>query len=119
MIEGSSTNAAAVGTVEEIARGHSSVRVILDSNHTHDYALMELRSSVPFVTSGSYCVVFDACIENLPESASSNRYWTNESSPMSATRQFLQEKIEFDIDESIDAKLQITEAPSGFLWRRD
>ena len=38
----------------------------LDSNHTHEHALAELKAYAPLVSVGSYCVVFDTVIEDLP-----------------------------------------------------
>ena len=38
----------------------------LDSNHTHDHVLAELEAYAPMTSVGSYCVVFDTIVEDLP-----------------------------------------------------
>ena len=40
--------------------------VCLDSNHTHEHVLAELEAYAPLTTVGSYCVVFDTIVEDLP-----------------------------------------------------
>ncbi len=67
LIEGSSTDEAVAAAVREQARGRRAVMVILDSNHTHEHVLRELALYAPLVTRGSYLVVFDTLIEDLPD----------------------------------------------------
>ena len=66
MIEGSSVDPAVVAQVHAAAAGKSSVLVCLDSNHTHDHVLAELEAYAPLTTVGSYCVVFDTVVEDMP-----------------------------------------------------
>src|SRR6185437_729955 len=75
MIQGSSIDPAVVAQVAEHARGHTSVLVTLDSNHTHDHVLAELQAYSPFVTKGSYLVVFDTVVEDMPKSLFPDRPW--------------------------------------------
>lgn len=117
MIEGSSTDAEIVHQVQSIATRHDSVVVILDSNHTHQHVLTELRAYAPLVTVGSYCVVFDTFVENMPEKVVENRPWDRGNSPLSAVRAFLNETDCFVPDVEIDHKLLISAAPSGYLRR--
>ena len=49
------------------AAGKKRVLVCLDSNHTHDHVLAELEAYAPLTTVGSYCVVFDTIVEDLPQ----------------------------------------------------
>ena len=41
--------------------------VFLDSNHTHEHVLEELELYAPYVSKGSYCVVWDTGVEDLPD----------------------------------------------------
>jgi cephalosporin hydroxylase len=70
LIEGSSIDAAVVAKVRaEIPRG-ASVMVVLDSDHSRDHVLAELRSYGPLVTEGCYLVVADTGLGSLtPEQA--------------------------------------------------
>ena len=93
------------------------VMVILDSMHTHQHVLGEMRLYGPLVTPGSYLVVFDGIIENHPETNAPDRPWGPGNSPLSAIREFLAEDDSFVVDEEIENKLLITAAPSGYLRR--
>ena len=92
--------------------------VFLDSNHTHNHVLKELKAYAHLVSSGSYCVVFDTIIENLPKNSSVDRPWSVGNNPKTAVWEFLKTNPEFAIDFSIQNKLLITVAPDGYLKRK-
>jgi len=62
MVEGSSVEKSTVDKVRALAAGHERVMVFLDSNHTHDHVLQELRDYGTMTSVGSYCVVFDTFV---------------------------------------------------------
>jgi cephalosporin hydroxylase len=66
---------------------------------------------------GSYCVVFDTIVDDLPKVMFPNRPWGPGDNPKTAVREFLKSHPEFEIDKSIDHKLLISVAPDGFLKR--
>lgn len=117
MIEGSSIDQAIVDKVHDEARGLAPVVVCLDSNHTHDHVLAELRAYAPLTTVGSYMVVFDTLIEDLAADSIGDRPWAPGNSPMSAVMEYLKEDDRFEIDQTIHTKLQISVARNGFLKR--
>ena len=103
--------------IRSSATDFDSILVSLDSNHTHDHVLAELNAYGDLVTLGSYCIVFDTVIENLPSGLYSDRPWDVGNNPMTASRHWLKSHPEFSIDESINNKLQISVAPDGYLKR--
>lgn len=117
MLEGSSVDEEMVRRVRSIASDYKKVLVILDSNHTHDHVLGELRGYSPLVPPGSYLVVYDGIIELIPESTREDRPWGPGNNPFTATRQFLEEHPEFEVDRELESKLLVTAAPSGYLKR--
>jgi cephalosporin hydroxylase len=117
LLEGSSVDPGIVALVHERAKGKAPVVVVLDSNHTHDHVLAELRAYSGLVPRGSYVVVMDTAIEDLPKEAFADRPWGPGNSPRSAVRAFLAENDRFAVDEDIDAKLLISVAPGGYLRR--
>lgn len=119
MIQGSSIDPAVVAKVKEIAAQYPRILVCLDSNHTHEHVLAELKAYAPLVNPGSYCVVFDTLIEDMPEGMSNDRPWDVGNNPKTAVMEFLSHNVEFSVDESIDTKLLITAAPGGYLRRND
>ena len=116
LIQGSSIEADTILQVHEMARGKRVV-VVLDSNHTHEHVLAELRAYAPLVCEGGYCVVMDTIVEHMPESMFPDRPWGPGNNPMTAVQAYLKENDHFRIDDDIDAKLLITVAPSGYLRR--
>jgi len=117
MIQGSSIAPDIVAQVKAIAAGYSKVLVCLDSNHTHDHVFSELQAYAPLTSVGSYCVVFDTVIEDIPKEMSFDRPWGPGNNPKTAVWEYLKSHPEFEIDNSIPNKLQITVAPDGFLRR--
>jgi cephalosporin hydroxylase len=116
MIQGSAIGADIAEQVRQRAKGKKTVMVCLDSNHTHDHVLEELRLYAPLVTPGSYCVVFDTIVEDLPK-GSIDRSWDVGNNPKTAVFEYLKTNSDFEIDKSIDNKLLISVAPDGYLKR--
>ena len=117
MIEGSSIDPATFAKVEAAVGGAGPVLVILDSMHTHDHVLRELELYAPLASVGSYCVVLDTIIEDLPESAYPDRPWGKGNNPKTAVHAFVGSDPRFEIDRELEAKLLLTVAPDGWLKR--
>lgn len=118
MIEGSSIDPATIEQVRKRAEGAGTVLISLDSNHTHDHVLAELEAYAPLVTPGSYCVVFDTVIEDMPEGWFTDRPWNKGDNPKTAVWAYLKDHPEFEIDKSIDHKILVSVAPDGYLRRK-
>ena len=117
MIQGSSIAADTVAQVNKLAVGAKRVLVCLDSNHTADHVLAELDAYAPLVSPGSYCVVFDTVVEDMPPELCRGRPWHPGNSPKNAVHAWISKHSEFVIDREIEAKLQITVARDGYLKR--
>ena len=118
MIEASSIDEKTAEKVYEIAKNKSKIMVCLDSNHTHEHVLKELELYAHLTTVGSYCVVFDTIVEDLPNDyMPGGRPWNPGNNPKTAVFQFLKNNDNFEIDKSIDNKLLISVAPDGYLKR--
>lgn len=117
MIEGSSISSDVVGKVKNIAEKYNNILVCLDSNHTHEHVLEELRAYANLASVGSYCVVFDTMIEDVPASVFPDRPWGPGDNPKTAVHEYLKEESNFQIDNSIHQKLLISAAPDGYLKR--
>ena len=117
MIQGSSIASDIIEQVKQVASGYSRILVCLDSNHTHEHVLAELVAYAPLTSVGSYCVVFDTIVEDLPAEMFPDRPWGPGDNPKTAVWEYLKTHPEFEIDESIQHKLLITVAPDGYLCR--
>ncbi|NOR68045.1 MAG: cephalosporin hydroxylase, partial [Woeseiaceae bacterium] len=91
MIEGSSIDSDVVNHVRRIASEYQRVLVFLDSNHTHDHVLAELEVYAPLVSIGSYGVVFDTVIEDLPADMFHDRPWGPGDNPKTAVWKYLKQ----------------------------
>ena len=118
MIQGSAIAPEVVQQVHEFTQGYQRVLVCLDSMHTHDHVLGELNAYAPLVTPGSYCVVFDTFVEDMPPQFFADRPWDVGNNPKTAVHQWLAGHPEFEIDAEMEQRLQVTVAPHGFLRRK-
>jgi len=117
MIQGSSIAPEIIAQVKQVSQGYSRTLVCLDSNHTHDHVLAELHAYAPLTSVGSYCVVFDTFVEDMPKEMFPERNWGPGNNPKTAVWEFLKGHSEFEIDKNIHNKLLITVAPDGWLRR--
>ena len=117
MIEGSSIDPKTVDKVSKLAQEYEKVLVLLDSNHTAEHVLQELKAYSGLVTVGSYCIVYDTVIEDMPPNSFPDRPWGVGNNPMTAVFEFLRGNPQFEIDLEIQNRLQISVAPNGYLRR--
>ena len=115
LIEGSSVDDHVIDQVKKIINGKQSVMVMLDSNHTHEHVLEELRLYSPVVTRGCYLVVLDTIIEDLSDDSFPDRPWSVGNNPKTAVREFLRENDRFESDKELESRLLLTLAPDGYL----
>lgn len=129
MIQGSSVATSIIEQVYAFAKPYSKILVCLDSNHTHDHVLQELRAYAPLTSKDCYCVVFDTIVEDLPAKMYPDRPWDVGNNPKTAVFAYLDElkaqsipardngRLTLEIDKSIDHKVLISVAPDGYLKR--
>jgi cephalosporin hydroxylase len=115
MIQGSSVAPDVIEKVRGFASGRKAVMVMLDSSHSQDHVRRELDLYAPLVTAGSYLIVFDTAVEQLPEDFFPNRPWKRGNSPATAVADFLRSTDRFEVDRTIERKLMFTVAPGGYL----
>lgn len=128
-IQGSSVSPEVIQKVKEMSGQYSKVLVCLDSNHTHQHVLEELEAYAPLVSRGSYVVVFDTFVEDMPPRFFADRPWDVGNNPKTAVREYLSkisaegrvaadgQALHLAIDEDMERRLAITVAPAGFLVR--
>ncbi len=115
LLEGSSISPEILIRVKEIASNHQCVMVFLDSSHTTEHVAAELMAYADFVSPGSYLVVFDTIVNDMPKEMFADRPWGPENNPMIAVNEFLSGRSDFLIDHEIDYKLGVSVAPRGYL----
>jgi cephalosporin hydroxylase len=118
LVEGGSTNRETLERVRELIPAGSKVMVILDSNHSREHVLGELRAYGPMVTPGQYLVVADTLLGRIrPDQTPKKRsaIWEPGNEPLSALKQYIDETGRFEVDPVINGKLVISSSPGGYL----
>lgn len=115
LIEGSSTAPDTLAQVKALLGGSRKVLVLLDSFHTHEHVLNELRSYAPFVEKGQYLICGDTVVERIPAQLHRTRPWGPGNNPATAVKEFISESDRFAVDEKIDQRLLLSCHPGGYL----
>lgn len=115
LIEGSSVDPKIFSRIKERAQGKK-VMVVLDSNHTHDHVLAELRLYAPLVTKGQYLVVADTSVEYLPSAdVRGSRPWSKGNNPKTAIDVYQKECDRFECDAFYNGRGLLTSSPGGYF----
>ena len=115
MIEGSSVDPKIIKKVFSAVKHKKKIMVFLDSNHTHEHVLKELEAYSSLVKKGSYIIVFDTMVEDMPKNSFPNKPWNKKNNPKTAVREFLKKNKRFKVNKEFEEKLLITSSPDGFL----
>jgi cephalosporin hydroxylase len=121
LIEGPSTEAATLARVTAEIPSAASVMVVLDSDHSRDHVLAELRTYGPLVTERCYLVVADTILGHLDATQTPrnrSKVWLKGNEPLSALETYLQETDQFEVDPVVNGKLILSSSPGGYLRRR-
>ncbi len=110
-LAGSSTADEIVSELERLVKDSVEVLIILDSDHSRDHVLDELRIYNRWVSPGSYLIVEDTNVNGHPAMPEHGP------GPMEALEAFLAENDEFEIDAARE-KFFLTFNPRGFLRKR-
>lgn len=113
--KGSSTDMAIFSKVKSRVQAGQSVMVLLDSNHSQEHVLDELRLYAPLVTKNQFLVVSDTVIESLPAPPHRQRAWGPGNSPKSALDIYVKETDRFVEDEYINGKVLLSFSPHGYM----
>lgn len=119
LVEGSSIDPATLAQVRREIGDAERVMVVLDSDHSHDHVLEELRSYGRLVTPGQFLVIADTVLEEIPRQDHRPRQWGPGDNPRTALDQFLEECQDFEQDPLINGKALLSHSRGGFLRRTD
>jgi len=100
LIDGSSIEPVTVEKVRSLISPEETVLVVLDSNHSKDYVLSELRVYGPLVSLGSYIVAADGVMEIVVGGPRTKPDWCW-NNPRQAALAFVAEDPRFKIEEPV------------------
>ena len=118
LIEGPSTEPATLTKVAAAIPAGASVMVVLNSDHSRDHVLTELRTYGPLVTKGCYLVVADTILGHFDANQTPrnrSKVWIKGDEPLSAVEAYLKETDRFEVDPVINGKLILSSSPGGYL----
>jgi len=122
LVEGSSTAPEVLDRVRSLIKPGESVLVILDSNHTRQHVLDEMRSYCDLVTKGSYLVATDGIMKDFNDVPRGNPEWIWDN-PNKAAQEFAAEMPQFLLEQPPwpfnESKLteNVTHWPGAWLRR--
>lgn len=122
LIEGSSTTPEIVEKVASLIRPNEVVLVILDSNHTYDHVMNELKAYAGLVSPGSYIVATDGIMLDLADVPRGMPGWETDN-PTFAARDFLVDHPDFILEQPAwlfnesELTSNITHWPGAWLKR--
>jgi cephalosporin hydroxylase len=115
LIEASSSDPATFETVSaQIPKG-SNILLVLDSNHTHEHVLAELKLWSPLLQNGNYIIVSDTVVEVIPEQTHRPRPWGPGNNPMTGMQEFMNENDRFTNENVYSDRAFASFNPSGYL----
>jgi cephalosporin hydroxylase len=115
LIRGWPTDTSIVSHITCSLTAQDRVMVLMDPNHTHEHVLDEVSVYGPLVSKGHYATVSDTVVENILEQTYRLRPRGLGRNPKTATRQYVSESSDFEIDSDIDSRLVMSNSPSGYL----
>lgn len=117
VIEGDPGDPAVASELRTMAEARGPVAAVFDLIHTHAHVTKELRTLGPLVSVGSYAVVLDTVMEDLPAEMFEGRPYGKGNNPGTAVRAFLAEDDRWEADPQFEDRVLLTLAPGGFLKR--
>ena len=94
LVDGSSTAPETVEQVRALIGDGARAMVVLDSNHSFDHVLAELRAYGPLVPVGGYLVAADGIMRDMAEAPRGRPEWVRDN-PLEAARRFVAEDPRF------------------------
>ena len=119
LLEGSSVDFQTFCKAKDLVGDCKKVMVLLDSHHSEQHVLDELRLYSSLVSPGSYVVVYDTVCEVLGVSLMPEKGWSIGDNPYTAVEKFLRESNDFTLDANVNNLVTLSTCQSGYLLRNN
>ena len=102
--------------VKQFASPFNKIMIVLDSNHTHEHVLDELKLYADLVSPGCMLLVLDTVIDDL--NVDPDRPWGPGASPKSAVIEYMKSRPGiFENFNALERRAVLSVAPNGY-WIR-
>jgi len=115
LIKGSSTDLETIDKVKNIIGESRKIMILLDSHHSHEHVLNELKLYSDFIGTGNYLICADTVLDYIPKQDHRPRLWGPDNNPKTALDEFLTMNNRFQVDTELENKLLFTCNPGGYL----
>ena len=115
LIVGDSTSLEVADKVEDFLADSAKALLVLDSDHTHDHVLRELRLLGPLLPSGSLVLVADTVIEEMPRGYFRERQWDVGNNPLTAVNEFLETSETYSWEDAWGRRALVSEFRDGII----
>ena len=115
LIQGSSIDSEVFNVISSKIPAGSNILLVLDSNHTHEQVLAELKLWSPLLQKGNYIIVSDTIVEVIPTQTHRPRPWGHGNNPMTGMLEFLRENHRFSAENVYSKRTFSSFNPSGYL----
>jgi cephalosporin hydroxylase len=117
LLEADSTSEVAADVARTFIGSAERAVLVLDSNHTHDHVLAELRALASLLPVDGIVMVADTLVEEFPEEHFAGRPWGRGDNPLTAVRAFLAENSDFEAAGEWGRRALMSEFRDGILRR--
>jgi cephalosporin hydroxylase len=113
LLQGSSTDLNVFGKVKKYALPFKKIMIVLDSNHTHEHVMDELKLYADLVSPGCMLLVLDTVIDDLE--VDPDRSWGPGASPKSAVIEYMRSRPGiFENLSVLERRSVLSVAPNGY-----
>lgn len=119
IFESNSTSSESIERVTRFLDGNiRPILLVLDSNHSEEHVLKELRAFGPLIPSGSVIIVADTIVEEMPDGYYQDRPWGRDDNPLTALNRFLYENPSFALHKEWCRRSLMGECRDGILIKK-
>ena len=116
IFESDSTSSESIERVTQFLDGDlRPILVVLDSNHSEEHVLKELRAFGPLIPRGSVIIVADTIVQEMPTGYYQDRPWGSDDNPLTAVNRFLAENHNFALHQEWCRRSLMGECRDGIL----
>lgn len=118
LLKENSTSPNLIKRIRKITKKYRDFFIHLDSNHTYDHVLKELKLYSKFLNKKNYIIADDTIVNEIPNQFYRPRPWNKKNNPKIAVKEFLKENKDFKLDLKLNYNHIISSCPGGYIYKK-